>query len=107
MIFFLKGIYKILFRNASQSEKGALSQLKALINFSTNIDPSKNIKAFEDFLLITLHAHVVAAAKSILASESAHFESIEDLARETVVRFLYLDPNVKVGINDKKCLYAM
>ena len=81
--------------------------MKVLINYSTNIDPAKNLKAFEDFLLIILHAHVIAAAKSILSSPAMCYESVEDLAKEIVVRFLYLDPNAKIGIKDKKCLYAM
>ena len=54
-----------------------------------------------------MHAHVIAAAKSILSSAEICYESVEHLAKEIVVRFLYLDPNAKIEIKDKKCLYAM
>lgn len=36
-----------------------------------------------------------------------HLESAQALAKEIIVHFLYLDPNVKVNNCDKKCLYVM
>ena len=86
MIFILQGIYKILYKSNSRSEKGTLSQLKILINNSANTDPAKNMKSCEDLLLITLHAHVTAAAKSIL--NEIHFDKVEDLAKEIIVRYI-------------------
>jgi len=47
------------------SQKGSLAQLKVLINCAPNSDPDINMKAFEDFMLITLHSHVVSTAKQI------------------------------------------
>ena len=70
-----------------------------------NTDPSKNMKACEDFMLIVLHSHTVAASKHILST--MQFEKVQDLAKEIVVRYIYFDPNVKVKTKDKKYLYGM
>ena len=44
-------------------------QLRNMINrTSVPSDPSCNTKAAEDYLLLLLHAHVIAAAKHILSS---------------------------------------
>ena len=102
---FVQGIYKILFKSSSGSEKGTLSQLKILINNSVNTNPAKNMKACEDLLLITLHAHVTAAAKSILSDKQ--YDNVKDLAKEIIVRYLFLHPDDKVVTKDKKCLYAL
>ena len=50
-----------------------------------NTDPSKNMKACEDFMLIVLHSHTVAASKHILST--MQFEKVQDLAKEIVVRY--------------------
>ena len=104
MIFFAQGIYRILFKSSSSFEKGTLSQLKVLINNSANIDPAKNMKGCEDLFLIALHAHVTAAAKSILNDKQ--YDNVEDLAKEIIVRYLFLHPDDKVVTKDKKYLYA-
>ena len=67
-----------------------------LINYSCNIDPAKNVKASEDFLLITLHAHVIGAAKKVLSE--CQFNSVQDLAKEIVMRYVFFDPNVTVHL---------
>jgi len=54
------------------------------------------MKGCEDLLLITLHSHVITAAKSILRERE--FERVEDLAKEII---LFLHPDVKVVSNDK------
>ena len=55
-------------------------QLHNLINRSTvPSDPSNNMNTSEDFLLLLLHAHVVAAAKTF----GSH-ESVTDLAKSIV-----------------------
>lgn len=100
-----QSIYGILYKSTSQSEKGTLSQLKSLINYSVNTDPAKNMKACEDLILIALHSHAVAASKSILST--MQFEKVEDLAREIVVMYIYFDPNVKLTTKDKKYLYGI
>ena len=52
------------------------------------------MKGFEDYLLIALHAHVVAAAKQILSD--TQFDSVKDLAREIVVRFVAFELDVSI-----------
>lgn len=63
------------------------------------------MKGCEDYLLIALHAHVVAAAKDILST--TQFDSVEGLAREIVVRFVVFEPDVNVRVNDRVHLYAL
>ena len=55
-MYILQSIYNVLHKSSSQAEKGTLSLLKNLINYnySVNTDPSKNMKACEDFMLIVL-----------------------------------------------------
>lgn len=49
-------------------DKGTLYQLKNIINCtSVPTSPDKNMKAAEDFLLVTVHAHIVAAAYEVLS----------------------------------------
>ena len=98
-------IYKKLFGSSLISEKGSLPQLKVLINFRVKVDPDKSMKGFEDYFLIALHAHVVAAAKEILLT--TQFDSVMELAKEIVVRFVCFDPDVNVRVNDTVHLYAL
>ena len=62
------------------------------------------MKGCEDFLTIVLHAHVVAAAKEILAEES--IDNAKDLSKEILKRFVSFDPNEKISRADKVYLYA-
>jgi len=63
------------------------------------------MKAFEDFLLIYLHAHVVSAAKHVLSTMS--YDGVEDLAKEIITQFVVFGPNVRISVNDKVHLYAV
>ena len=60
------------------------------------------MKGCEDLLLITLHSHMITAAKSILRERK--FERVKDLAKEIIS---FLQPDVKVVSNDKKYLYTL
>ena len=55
-----------LYKTASSSEKGTMYQLRNVIH-RTNVpsSPDRNMNAAEDFMLLMLHTHVVAAAKMI------------------------------------------
>ena len=65
-------VWKRLFATKSAAEKGTLYQLKNLLNrTAVPLDPSDNIKAAEDFLLVVLHSHIVAAAKAVLDESEA------------------------------------
>ncbi len=70
-------------------EKGTLYQLKATINrTSVPIDPSDNMKAAEDFLLVVLHAHITAASQAILSY--TNIESVSALADSIVASYVRL-----------------
>ena len=60
-------IWKRLYSIASSLDKGTMYQLRNLIN-QTNVptDPQNNMNAAEDFMLIVLHAHIVAAASLLM-----------------------------------------
>ena len=102
-------MWVLLFKSDLTTEKGTLPQLKVLINRSANLDPSKNMKGCEDFLLTVLHAHTVAAARYLMESSNSvkSLEKVEDMAREIVIKFVYFDPNVKVSTQDKLHLYSL
>ena len=64
-------------------------QLRNLINrTSVPSDPSKNMNAAEDFLLLLLHTHVVAAAKVLQSVNPV--TSVSDLASAIAVNFVRL-----------------
>jgi len=66
LAFFLQVIWSNLFSKKSSVEKGKFYQLKNLLHrTSVPNDPGDNMKAAEDFLLVVLHSHVTAAAKTI------------------------------------------
>ena len=97
---YVRGIYGVLF-----TKKATIAHLKILINNSANIDPSKDLNACEDFFLVTLHAHIITAARSILRQRQ--FDRVEDLAKEVNVQFLYFSPDVKLDVEDKNCLQVL
>lgn len=82
-----------------------MNQLKNLINRSgvPTSKPDKNMKAAEDFLLLLLHAHVVAAAKKILEFEG--FESVAEVA-QCIVNTYLLIPSGTCAETDGVHLYA-
>ena len=63
-VIFLQALWKH-FKKPSTQEKGTLAQIKVLLNCAASLDPKTNMKGCEDFLTIVLHAHVVAAAKTL------------------------------------------
>ena len=102
-------MWTVLFKSGLTNEKGTLPQLKVLINCSTNLDPSKNMKGCEDFLLTVVHVHTVAAARYLLESTDnvKSLEKVKDMAREIIIKFVQFDPNVKISIGDKMHLYSL
>ena len=64
-------------------------QLRSLVNHtSVHSDPKTNMNAAEDFLLLLLHAHAVAAANAILSYNPT--DSAIKLARYVVVNYVSL-----------------
>ena len=63
------------------------------------------MKACEDFLLIVLHAHVVAAAKQLL-SAGEKYDKVTELASAVLDTFVSFDLDAKRPVKDKKQLYS-
>jgi len=61
-----------LFSNKSSSERGTLYQLKNLLHRTgVPTNSGDNMKASEDFLLVVLPSHIIAAANAILCGTEA------------------------------------
>ena len=74
------------------SDQGTLSQIKNLLHQTTvPSDPSDNMKGTEDFLLMVLHAHVIAAAKVIISSAQA--STLAEFAKSIVDKFVIISLN--------------
>ena len=94
------------------SEKGTLYQLKNLLNRSAvPADPADNMKAAEDFLLVVLHSHIVAAAKVVLSDfETTDVWSLSQTIVDRFVKLTVPSPSsapVKKTNVDHVCMYAM
>ena len=92
----------------SVMDKGTMCQLKNLINRSVPSDPSDNVKAAEDFLLLLIHAHVLAAARLLYSLSGT--TSASDLAKSVVatyIRLPQLDATTTSAIPDGVHAYAL
>ena len=70
-------------------DKGTLYQFKNTINrTSVPSNPSTNMKAAEDFLLLVLHAHITAASETIC--KNGGYESVFHLADSVVKSYVRL-----------------
>ena len=87
-------------------EKGTLYQLKTAINrTSVPNDPSDNMKAAEDFLLVVLHAHITAASQAILSF--SNISSVSALANSIVASYVMLDrSSPRHACSDEVFVYA-
>ena len=75
------------------------------------LDPGDNMKASEDFLQVVLHAHIVAAAKTIHSAAGGSELSLAELSKAVVEKFVQitvpLPSSPKVAkVKDKIYLYA-
>ena len=63
-------MWKRLYTKKSSRDKGSLYQLRNLIHRTAlKNDPSKNMKATEDFLLVVLHGYIIAGATKLMKDE--------------------------------------
>jgi len=89
-------MWVLLFSKKSALEKGTLYQLKNLINrTAVPTEPDTNLKAAEDFLLVVLYAHIVAAAEAVMSQNN--IASVGELANEVVKKFL----NITIPLIDE------
>ena len=72
------------------------------------LDPGDNMKAAEDFLLVVLHSHVIAAAEAVLSGAQA--TDVNLLAKSIVDRYVCItipsSTDVQLQVDDKVCSYA-
>ena len=83
-------------------------QLKNLINRAVPSDPSDNVKAAEDFLLLLITAHIVAAARILYSLINP--TSVSYLAKPLVATYLrlpLLDAKTSSVIQDGVHAYAL
>ena len=60
-------------------------------------DPADNMKAAEDFLLVVLHAHIMAASETILSC--ANIDSVSALADSILASYV----NLQLGSTGSSC----
>ena len=68
------------------------------------MEPELNMKGCEDFFLIILHAHIIAAAKKIMQKQK--YDKVKDLANAILSKYVNFNPDEKVPRGDKINLYA-
>ena len=81
-------MWKRLYSSKSAMDKGTMYQLKNLVNRFVPSDPSDNVKASEDFFLLLIHAHVLAAARFLYSLNTT--TTVSNLAKSVVATYLRL-----------------
>jgi len=78
-------MWKLFYSKATINDKGTLYQLKHLVHrTAVGSDPKHKTKASEDFLLVVMHALIIAAAKSMPQAD----ENCLTCAKSIVERFV-------------------
>ena len=95
---FMQVIWNRFFKKSSAMDKGTLHQMKVAIKRSSvPNDPADNMKAAEDFLLVVLRAHIMAASETILSC--ANIDSISALADSILASYV----NLQLGSTASSC----
>jgi len=85
----LQAMWKRLYTKKSSRDKGTLYQLRNLINHTAiKSDPSKNMKATEDFLTVELHGYIVAGATKLIEDELSRVFTCRDVAKCLVRKWI-------------------
>ena len=83
---FFQMIWKYYYSDKSSREHGTLYQLRNVLNRSNVVkDPMKNFNACDDFFVLAVESHIIAAALNIFG-----MTSMEDLPSHQIV------PNAEV-----------
>ena len=97
-----------MYNSTTATDKGSLYQLKNLNNqTSVPSDPQNNMNAAEDFLLLILHAHIVAAVNMLQSINSTN--DVKELACAVVTNYVRLprvDGKDAEMSDDKVYVYA-
>jgi len=79
----------VVYTKKSSRDKGTLYQLRNLINRTAiKSDPSKNMKATEDFLTVVLHGYIVAGATKLMEDELSRVFTCRDVAKRLVRKWI-------------------
>ena len=82
-------MWKRLYSKKSGRDKGTLYQLRNLINqTAVNTDPSRNVKATEEFLTVFLHGYIIAGATKLMKDEPSRVFTCNDIAKSLVSRWI-------------------
>ena len=77
-----------------------------LLNNASALDPAKNLRDCEDFLLVALHSQTVAAANALL-SRDQQYKDVTELATAVVKKFCKYDldvtPMIRYICMERKC----
>ena len=80
-IYFVQVIWKQLYSCSSSSDHGTLYQLRNLINRrNVVVDPKRDVNACEDFFVLTVKCHIIAAVMKEL-----QMNSLDDIPSDDVV----------------------
>ena len=84
-LLYFQVVWDRLYSTKSSCDKGTLYQLRNLVHRSSvGADPSKNMKAFEDFLLVVISGYIVAAANA----ESSNNVNCVEMAKTIVTKWV-------------------
>ena len=105
-------IWKRLYSTKSGRDKGTIFNLQQVLNrTSVHADPSKDLKAAEDFFGLVWEAHVVAAAKYVMSSSTGSHSGVTDISKTIVCKYVELPscvtPTTAKGHVDGVHAYAM
>jgi len=85
-------MWQRLYSKKGARDRGTLFQLKNLLNrTAVKQDPSKAMKANEDFLTVVLFAYIIAAAKKVIAERPADSHSCTNIAKQIVERWVKIN----------------
>lgn len=91
IIPFLQAIWKRLYKKTSGADKGTLYHFKILLNRSSvPKQPMSNVAATEDFFLLMLTSHVIAAAKVVSVTDPS--ADVHAIAKSIIDSFVNLQP---------------
>lgn len=82
-------MWKRLYSKKTCTDRGTLYQLRNLIHRTAiKADPSKNMKATEDFVTVVLHGYIIAGATQLLKDEPAKVFTYNEIAKSLVRRWI-------------------
>ena len=85
-------MWKRLYSKKSCRDRGTLYQLRNLLNRTAiNVDPSKNMKATEDFLTVVLNGYIIAGATKLMEDEPSRVFTCNDIAKSLVRKCIKID----------------